>query len=196
MTSLSKKQIDLTYLYWLVGRAINQLGLLGLLGVSLILVSALMFGLKNIPAKNALINFQGELDKKILQDNYLHDKQKTNTTKPKVFDFYQAFPTTSKLSTTLSAIKRTASKNKLALDKGDYKFTLISKSKTKVEDIAKYEIKFPLYGNYIQIRKFISDVLLEWPTLALSEIQLERESNLSPMLNANVTFIFFTRGGS
>jgi hypothetical protein len=196
MTKLSKKEFHFSNIYWFVGRAINHLGLLGLLGICLILVSSLMFGLKNISAEKALINAQEELDEKILQASYLHDKQKQNTLKPKIFDFYEAFPTTSQLSTTLRAIKRSASKNKLGLDKGDYKFTLISKNKTKVEDIAKYEIKFPLYGNYIQIRKFISEVLLEWPTLALSEIQLERESNLSPMLNANLTFIFFTRGGS
>lgn len=196
MTDLSKKQFHFSNIYWLVGRAINKLGVLGLLGISLILISALMFGLKNTSAKKALIDSQEELDKKILQARYLHDKEKPNMLKPKIFDFYQAFPTTSQLSTTLSAIKRTASKNKLALDKGDYKFTLISKNKTKVEDIAKYEIKFPLYGNYIQIRTFVREVLLEWPTLALSEIQLERESNLSPTLNANLTFIFFTRGGS
>ncbi len=196
MTDMPMKQFHFSKIYWSFGRVVNQFGILGLLGVSLILASILLFGLKNISAKKALTESQEQLNKKISQANSFHDKQKFDTSKPEVFDFYKAFPTTSQLSSSLKAIKRTASKNKLALDKGDYKFTLISKNKTKVEDIAKYEIKLPMYGSYVQIRTFINEVLTEWPTLALSELQLEREGSMSPILSANLTFIFFARSGS
>lgn len=193
MSLISLKQFQLSSIYWVTGRVVNQLGALGLIGLVLLLASALLFGLKITSANTALVATQAELNKKILEAEALNSQQKTELPKPEVFDFYSAFPQTSNLSTTLQAVKNTASKNKLELNRGDYKFTLISKNKTKVQDIAKYEIKLPLSGNYTQIRTFINDILLQVPTLALSDVQLKRETSLSPKVDANLTFIFFAR---
>lgn len=193
MSLISLKQFQLSSIYWVTGRVVNQLGALGLIGLVLLLASALLFGLKITSANTALVATQAELNKKILEAEALNSQQETELPKPEVFDFYSAFPQTSNLSTTLQAVKNTASKNKLELNRGDYKFTLISKNKTKVQDIAKYEIKLPLSGNYTQIRTFINEILLQVPTLALSDVQLKRETSLSPKVDANLTFIFFAR---
>ena len=193
MNLASLKQFQLPSIYWVTGRIVNQLGALGLIGGCLVLASALLFGLKIASANTALVLAQEQLNEKKLNAKELYSQQKTKQPKPEIFDFYSAFPKTSDLSTTLQAIKNTASKNRLELNRGDYKFTLISKNKTKVQDIAKYEIKLPLSGNYTQIRTFINDILLQLPTLALSDVQLKRENSLSPKIDANLTFIFFAR---
>jgi len=194
MSLASLKQFQLAFIYWVAGRIVNQLGALGLIGLGLILASALLFGLTVASDNAELLTVQEQLNEKKSNAEELKSQQKTELHKPEVFDFYSAFPMTSDLSTTLQAVKNTATKNRLELTRGDYKFTLISKSKTKVQDIAKYEIKIPLSGNYLQIRTFINEILMQLPTLALSDVQLKRENSLSPKVDANLTFIFFARG--
>lgn len=196
MSLLSLKQFQFSTIYWVVGRAVNQLGALGLIGISLVLASVLLFGLKVTSANTELVIAHEQLNKKISETEKSTNTQETGLYKPEIFDFYSAFPNTSELSTTLQVVKNTASKNRLELNRGDYKFTLISKNQTKVQDIAKYEIKLPLSGSYIQIRTFINEILLQLPTLALRDVQLKRESSMSPKVEANLTFIFFARSSS
>lgn len=187
------KHVQFSTIYWLVGRIIQQLGALGLLGVSMVIASVLLFGLKITSANEALVIAEQHLNKKTIEAEQPSSQQKIAQKKPEDFDFYSVFPNTSDLSTTLQTFKSTASKNRLALNQGNYKFTLISKNETKLQDIVKYEIKLPLTGSYIEIRTFVNEILLQLPTLALSDVQLTRDSSISPTIDANLTFIFFAR---
>lgn len=198
MSQLTLKQLDIAQVFWLLRRVVNQLGLLGLIGVCLMLFS-ILFGVKAYALNQALTDTQQQLN----QSNLNREENREESTDQQeieavslmseFLDFYETVPSKSNLSHALLTIKETATKHKLALNQGNYKFTLVSKGKDNVQHIAQYEIKLPFSGNYVQMRTFINDVLLALPTLALSDVNLKRESIRTSILDANLTFIFFAR---
>ena len=62
--------------------------------------------------------------------------------------------------------------------------------------LARYEIVLPVTGQYVQIRQFIAQVLHELPALALSDLQLKRESAQSHSVEARLIFVLLLNNNS
>ena len=84
-----------------------------------------------------------------------------------------------------------ALKQKIALNRGDYKLT-----KAKQGQLMRYEIVLPLEGSYTQIRQFIVATLQRIPALALSDMQIKRENVATPTVQARIVFTLFLQGDS
>jgi len=54
-----------------------------------------------------------------------------------------------------------------------------------------YQIKLPLTGSYIQIRRFINQVLNAMPSIALSDISIKREDISSEVIDARIQFTLY-----
>jgi len=190
------KSFDIHYVCWLLGRFAKKLGVFGLLGVALIVTCGLLFVTNILPATKQLDNAKyalaqvqkaTERSQEILPAPELSEK----TTTQDVTEFYKLFPTGASLPKQLELIEKTALKQQLTLNRGDYKLT-----KTKQDQLMRYEIVFPLIGSYTQIRQFIATVLQELPALALSDLQIKRENAMSPMVQARLVFTLFLQGDS
>jgi Tfp pilus assembly protein PilO len=92
----------------------------------------------------------------------------------------------------LALIDQAAVKQKLILNRGDYKYSKAKQS--QISDgfnLSKYEIVLPVTGQYTQIRQFIAQVLQLQPALALSDFKMTRENSLSPNVEATLVFVLF-----
>lgn len=191
------KHVDIHYFYWLLRRAAQNLGIWGLLGTMLVAVCGLIFIVKILPAekqlsaaKYTLEHTQEDADKNAqVLTPALEVSEKTSA--QDVVEFYKLFPIGATLSKQLELIEKTALKQQLILSRGDYKLT-----KTKQGQLSRYEIVFPLVGNYTQIRQFIAAVLQKLPALALTDLQIKRENVMSPTLQARLVFTLFLQGDS
>lgn len=198
-TKMSK--LDIHYGYWLLGRFARTLGVWGLLGIVIILVSSIFYFVNFLPTSKQLLQAQYELQNKIqhTQKNGQENSQKeipvqvahAQTSTQEIAEFDKQFPAGATLPKWLRLIVITALKRHLVLNHGDYKLT-----QSKQGQLQRYEIVLPVSGSYVQIRKFIADVLQQLPALALSDLQMKRDNAMSPIVEARLVFVLFLQGDS
>jgi Tfp pilus assembly protein PilO len=84
--------------------------------------------------------------------------------------FYHFFPDEQSLPDWLEKILNAANENELVLTEGDYRIT-----RDKIGKLQRYQIRLPLNGSYLNIRKFLSTVLSELPASSLDNVKFERQ---------------------
>lgn len=186
------------YVYWRAKWLSKRLGFAGLIGVSLMLTSLAFYWFEFLPMKQLTLvqKVQVQQQEKTSHLPVLLTVEPTNP-QAELANFYASFPNGSQLSSSLKQIQSTAIKHKLILNRGDYKFTLTAmdlQKKINSNTLARYEIQLPVSGSYSQIRAFIEEVMLQLPTLALSEVQMKRESSLVPIVEGRLKFVLFVKG--
>ena len=192
---------DIHYGYWLLGRFAKALGIWGLLGIILIFSSSVFYFVNFLPTSKQLLQVQNELQSKLEEtkkngrENSLKEIPEqvapAQTSEQEIAEFYKQFPAGASLPKWLQLIDKTALKQHLVLNRGDYKLT-----QSKQGQLQRYEMVLPVSGSYVQIRQFIADVLQELPALALSDLQIKRDSVMSPTVEARLVFILFLQGDS
>lgn len=94
-----------------------------------------------------------------------------STTLPtKLAVFYHYFPDEKSLPDCLEIILGVAEKDKVVLTEGDYHIT-----RDKVGKLQRYQIRLPINGSYLDIRKFLSTVLSDLPASSLDNVKFERQ---------------------
>jgi len=81
-----------------------------------------------------------------------------------------------------------AAKTGLALDQGDYKFSL-----DKASGVAAYQVTLPVKGAYSNIWQFSMQALSAMPFAALDDIAFRRETITEPVVEARVRFTLYLK---
>ncbi|OQW68948.1 MAG: hypothetical protein BVN34_05350 [Proteobacteria bacterium ST_bin12] len=199
---------NLPYMNWWVSQVIKKVGLFGILGLAITLGCFLFYGLNILTLKQKIAdtetaNLQAEIEANQVQMNQgqaAAQLQKSampkQTSVEEIQRFYAQFPLAESLPNCLGLINKIALKERLILNRGDYKLTQIKQLQTSQGALARYEIVLPVTGKYTQIRQFIAQVLHQLPALALSDMQLKRENAQSPLVEAQLIFVLMLKGDS
>lgn len=182
------KIFNLSYGYWILTKAAKNLGLWGLFGLFLVVVSLLIYLTKVIAVEKELSASFVELAHREKAKTELHKSIAVpqQTSAQEIENFYAIFPSGHTLPKWLGLIDDSATKQHLLLNRGDYKLL-----QTKQGRLMRYEIVLPVVGKYIQVRHFIASLLYQMPALALSDIQIKREDSLSPTVETRLVFVLF-----
>ena len=197
------QRLNIAYVRWYASQMIKKFGLLGMLALAITLGCCLLYALNILP-----------LQKKIAQDTLrLQQKNKQQvvsgaseqlplemapkqTTAESIKRFYEQFPALERLPNCLRLIDNIALKQRLSLNRGDYKLTQIKSLQTNQGALSRYEIVLPVSGQYTQIRQFAAQVLHELPALALTDLHLKRESAQSPTVEARLIFVLLLKNST
>jgi Tfp pilus assembly protein PilO len=95
--------------------------------------------------------------------------------------YYRFFPATSSATRWLESIYRNASNLGLRLEQGDYRPTIEPGGR-----LLRYQITLPVKGNYLQIRKFVANLLSDIPIASLDYISFERHRVGETEVNARI----------
>jgi len=191
-------QLNLSYFLWWLTSYAKKLGIWGLLGVFLLLVSLLAYGIK-VPMLSAQIEAlklaQAKQAKTTALDHAGNVEPIIQNTEEEVTRFYSRFPSVHLLPDVLSELNTIAKKNQIELIVGDYKLTeLKTKKDAKLRVLTKYELIFPVQGTYAQIRSFVSQALKALPEMALVDLQVVRESPSVERVDTRLVFVVFVKG--
>ena len=111
--------------------------------------------------------------------------------------FNQLLPRADSLHQSLSLLDEAALKQRLVLNRGDYKFTQLKQAQaSNALNLSSYEVVLPVAGPYSQIRQFIANVLQQQPALALSEVKIKRDNSMSANVEARLVFVLYLQGDS
>lgn len=100
--------------------------------------------------------------------------------------FYQIFPGERDSTEWIGKIAAIAKRDGLALQQVDYK-----SDRDKNGKLIRFQMSLPLTGEYPTIRKFLSELQAQIPIASLEQIQFERQSVGSSLVNANVRLVIF-----
>lgn len=179
---------------WQLARLSTKLGLIGGLGLVMLLGSFMFYLSTLLPLKQKVNEV-----KHTLASAALAQTASSNVKPPLVSNapdditaIKQLLPQAASLHKSLALIDQAATKQNLALNRGDYKFSKAKQSQISNEFyLSKYEIILPVAGQYAQIRQFIAQVLQLQPALALSDIKMTRDNSLSPNIEARLVFVLY-----
>lgn len=202
-------------LLWQLQKQARNLGLWGLLGLVIALLSAFM-GLPQI----AKLSAENEaLQAKLLQQTQLNqiastqmqteqaqlvqsqlagsqldsEQQAKQQSEASFTHFYQQLDGAQALTKHLGAIHRSATQHGIQLNRGDYKVVKLKKTGDD-QPLQQYQVVLPIKAQYLQVQGLIAAVMKENPNLALADLQITRDSNLSPNVDARVVFTLFFKG--
>jgi Tfp pilus assembly protein PilO len=194
-------KIDIHYIAWLLSKFAKALGVWGLLGMAIFLASSMFYFVKVLPSNQQLEQAQNTLQIKLEQKENNRQEDALNkapiqvtpaqTSEEEIAEFYKLFPAGASLPKWLRFIDTAALKQRLILNRSDYKLT-----QAKQGQLQRYEIVLPVTGSYVQIRNFIADVLQQLPALALTDLEIKRENAMSPTVDARLVFVLFLQGDS
>jgi len=193
MTKLNSKYVSWHYISWLLAQYNKKLGLFGMLGLAITISCCLIYMLIIVPLKEQLVLVQQQLESAKSDEMVLASTQKSSVVDitQEIVAFKKSLPQSNTLPQWLSVIDKSALKQGLKLNRGDYKLT-----RTKQGELSRYEIVLPVAGQYIQIRQFIANVLQQLPALALGEVKITRENTLTSIAEARLVFVMFLQGDS
>ena len=83
----------------------------------------------------------------------------------------------------LARLHERAAEHRLVLEAGEYHVVHDADSR-----LARYQVRFPLKGGYVQIRRFVAAVMEAVPTMTLDELSIRRTSIGAREVEARVQF--------
>jgi len=93
------------------------------------------------------------------------------------------------VETDLNKIFEIAFKNELELPQGDYQWSLDPNSQFR-----KYQISYPVVGEYPNVENFVTQVLLALPWASLNSYEIRRNSVTDTEVEADLTFTLYFDG--
>jgi hypothetical protein len=103
-------------------------------------------------------------------------------------DFYGFFPSPESIPKSLDLLFGLAQRNGLEITKSDYRLVASADP-----NITTYQVRFPLKGTYVQVRKFVAAALQELPFASLDELRLEKKRVEDANVDSQIRFTFFLR---
>lgn len=184
---------------WLLQTLAKKMGFWGLLGLSITCLSAAYFYSNIVNTQQRIAEAEAAIAQQTSsgqQKEPIETLAQPSNSPKALADFYRTFPTESAIPDTLSEINRLAAKQGIYLNSGDYKLNKIKvqSGTANTPALTQYEMVLPLEGSYPSIRALTVSILRQLPSVAVSDIQMMRDSTLSPMIEARLVLVLFVRG--
>lgn len=171
---------------WYARRYADRLGLLGVIGVAVLIVSLIYCTAVILPLKKEVYDVRGNMARMSDKSPALSIKQMN-----KLGEFYNFFPKTDAMTDSLNKIYRIAGMQHLGLEQGDYRLVKDPNSK-----LTRYEINLPVRGGYLQIRQFLAKALNEMPNLALDSVNFKRQKSHDAAIESQIKLTLYLGDGN
>jgi Tfp pilus assembly protein PilO len=175
-------------LRWRLKHWLRQLGWTGIAGVALCVLAAAVYFAGIAPARSKIAELQREaLSVRAFSRGAAEERKAAASGHSAWLDqFYRLLPAKSTAPEWLRIIFASARTQSLGLEQGDYKVSLDRNGR-----LLAYEIKLPVRGSYVQVRRFVADVLERIPAIALDEIVIKRDGIGQNRVDASIRFTLF-----
>jgi Tfp pilus assembly protein PilO len=172
-------------LFWHAKRAVGAFGWPGMTAI-LLLAGAFAFGIFTLqPLQERVAALRAEAKS-------LRAQSKAKSIAPKVLnpaeqlaEFYRFFPAQDTVTDAMAVLYNDAAQQNLSLEQAEYRLV-----HGRDDKLTRYEVVLPVKGGYVQIRKFIAQVLVDVPNLSLDAVNFNRQKIGDTLLDAQMKFTF------
>ncbi len=100
--------------------------------------------------------------------------------------FYKLFPRDNDLPLWLDKVFASAQSQGIGLDQGEYKAT-----RDKEGGMVRFQMTFPVKGDYPRIRKYLSSLMADIPALSLQQVRFKRQKVGDAMVEADIKLVLY-----
>ena len=113
-------------------------------------------------------------------------KSNPHSREEQLAQFYRLFPQDKDLLQWMEKIFDTAQSQGIGLEQGEYKVT-----RNDEGGLVRFQMTFPVKGDYPRIRKYLTSLMADIPTLSLQQVQFKRQKVGDAMVEANIKLVLF-----
>jgi cell division protein FtsL len=151
-------------LQWRLYRTLERLGIIGIIGLSLTVLAAVIFFIFLLPMQNQIYNFNHEAVKTTVLVTKVSQTERLNS-------FLKLLPPVAAKAESVKSLMKIAENQNLQLNEISYKTV------TRLHDpISYYHIEFSLVANYADIQRFVSELMYQLNFVSIESLSLSRES--------------------
>lgn len=187
--------LNTQYMMWLLVHTARKLGSWGLLALLMIGAGSMYYASTSAEIQQQINTLSTNAHQATAVDTTTTTiAQPVEQTQQTLQDFYRIFPRTQAIPDTLAQLNRLAAQQRIVLNSGDYKLTKITpRNVPQQATLTHYEMVIPVKGSYPKVRQLISAILTEIPSVAIADMQLRRDSTLSPEIDAKLVLVLFVK---
>ncbi len=123
----------------------------------------------------------------VARDASPHRLVSANGSEEELRRFYELFPTPGQLTDEVQQLHRLARAAGLDLAQGEYRL------ERRPTGLSAYRATLPVRGSYAQLRRFLSAVLSEMPTVSIDSLRFERRKSADTQLDAQLRVTLHAR---
>ncbi len=173
-------------LLWRARQCIGALGWPGLVA-TLLLALCMAFHFFALQAlRENLASLQREADTLRLQSKTRPAQQKVLSPAGQLAEFYQFFPKQDAVPDGMAVLYKAAAQHNLTLEQGEYRL-----AQERDGRLVRYDMTLPVKGGYVNLRKFMAQVLHEAPNLSLEGVTFSRQKIDDAALDAQFRFTLY-----
>jgi len=161
----------------------KRIGKIGIVGVSLCVLSLITFFSGNLPIRQQLAEQSAELDAARVQATAQRTGTQTNTPDSRALTFVNQLPSINDVPKVMGSIIAVAAATGIELESGTYEYIMADG-----DSIARYQMTLPVTGTYPEVRQFIEDILADIPAIALESMRIERGKVSDQIISADLRF--------
>jgi hypothetical protein len=176
---------------WNSNRLIPKMGWPGILAIGLLATSIPVFFSSIRPLQSEQQSIRHNLSSDYDQSINKKVNRSLETPVEQLAEFYEFFPPETESPRLLGMMVDIANNNNLALNHGEYSLV-----RDTVGQLRRYKITLPVTGNYPQIRKYLSKLIVEIPYMSLENVQFERKDIEDLDLQAKIILVLYMRQAS
>ncbi len=167
---------------WYSRRTFDRIGLPGVAGLGLLAFCAMYYFSAVMSASQEVRSLNSEAAAQV------HTHRETAQVSPdkQLAVFYHAFPKVKGATDALEKLHDAAMVQGVTLEQGEYHLV-----RNGADKLALYEIVLPIKGDYLHLRKFLSQALADMPYLALDSVEFQRQKISDTALDAQVKMTVF-----
>jgi hypothetical protein len=162
----------------------------GLAGLGLLVFAVIFTWTVLVPERQSLASLREELVD-AQSSARVGAAQRPVTPARQASDFVAQLPARSELPSLVAVVLVQADSAGLSLDSGSYEWHA-----GKDGVVGQYRMTLPVQGTYPQVRKFIEATLVAAPALALDSLRMSRDDVNDAVVEAEIAFTVFARGGA
>jgi len=102
--------------------------------------------------------------------------------------FYDFLPPESAASKSVETVIKTAADHGIAMDKVEYQL-----SRNPSAAFSRYQVTLPVKADYVEVRRFVTEVLNALPNAALNDINFKRDEVNTGIVEARIRFDIYMR---
>lgn len=171
-----------------MGRWITRLGLPGIIGIGVFVMSLAFYFSLVQPKQLQLEEASQSID--LLSDRVNRAgkalKSGERPTVEQLSEFYQIFPNERNSVDLIGRIVAIAHSDGLNLDEGEYKV-----NHEKIGRLTRMQMILPVKAEYQQIRKFLADIGSDIPVASLEQIQFQRQKVGDPFVDTHIKLVLY-----
>lgn len=183
------KPFTWNYLIWSSRRRLAQFGLVGVAGLVITVFCLLFYATALAPLRVEVLAFKSENISK--QAGISGANRLAEAPAAQLDAFYRNFPNATRLPDVLDSLNRIANEQGVILEQGAYRL-----QPAGPDGLVRYEMTLPIKSNYMHLRGFISNLLVEWPNVSLDSVSFQRQKVSDAAMEAQIKLTVILLGRS